>query len=131
MSKVLIADDEIAMREMLALACRLDGHEVSQAVDAPSAIAAYAAFQPDLVLLDLSMPGGGGVEVMKRLRQAHGEQVCPVIVVTGYLDSVPGHIRGELGAFALIEKPFTMDTLRTAMRSALQPPESRKPDPRR
>ena len=39
MSKVLIADDEIAMREMLALACRLDGHDVSQAVDAPSAIA--------------------------------------------------------------------------------------------
>jgi DNA-binding response OmpR family regulator len=118
MSRILIADDEIAMRDMLSLACRLDGHEVQQAVDAPSAIAAYASFRPDLLLLDLSMPGGGGVEVMRQLRAVHAGAVCPVIVVTGYLDTLPDRVRETLGAFALIEKPFTMDTLRAAVRAA-------------
>src|SRR5688572_8857075 len=118
MSRILIADDEIAMRDMLSLACRLDGHQVQQAVDTASAIAAYAAFRPDLLLLDLSMPGGGGVEVLHQLRATHGAQVCPVIIITGYLDSLPEHMRTELGARAFIEKPFTMDTLRTTVRTA-------------
>lgn len=125
MSRILIADDEIAMRDMLSLACRLDGHQVQQAVDTASTISAYAAFRPDLLLLDLSMPGGGGVEVLHQLRVAYGAQVCPVIVITGYLDSLPEHMRAGLGAKAFIEKPFTMDTLRTAVRTALQPPPSK------
>ena len=121
MARILIADDEIAMREMLAMACRLDGHEVQQAVDTSSTVSAYATFQPHLLLLDLSMPGGGGIEVLHQLRAAFGARVCPVIVVTGYLDSLPEHMRQGLGAHALIEKPFTMDTLRGAIRSALAP----------
>lgn len=119
MSRILVADDEIAMREMLAMACRLDGHDVAQSADTPSTVSTYATYQPHLLLLDLSMPGGGGVEVLHQLRAAFGSRVCPVIVVTGYLDSLPEHIRQGLGAHALIEKPFTMDTLRGAIRSAL------------
>jgi DNA-binding response OmpR family regulator len=126
MSRILIADDEIAMRDMLSLACRLDGHTVQQAVDAPTAIAAYAKFQPELLLLDLSMPGGGGAEVMRQLRAAHAAGVCPVIVVTGYLDTLPDRVRETLGAHALIEKPFTMDTLRAAVRAALEAQEKKR-----
>lgn len=122
MAKILVADDEIAMREMLAMACRLDGHEVHKAVDTASTISAYVALRPDLLVLDLSMPGGGGAEVLHQLRASLGEQLCPVIVVTGYLDSLPEHTRNGLNAFALIEKPFTMDTLRSAVRDALAPP---------
>ena len=121
MARILIADDEIAMREMLSMACRLDGHEVAQAVDTPTAVSTYASYQPHLMLLDLSMPGGGGLEVIHQLRAAFGSRVCPVIVVTGYLDSIPENMRDTLGAHALIEKPFTMDTLRAAVRSALAP----------
>jgi CheY-like chemotaxis protein len=125
MSRILIADDEIAMRDMLSLACRLDGHQVQQAVDTASAVTAYAAFHPELLLLDLSMPGGGGVEVLHQLRASYGSQVCPVIVVTGYLDSLPERLRESLGAHALIEKPFTIDTLRAAVRSALHPHDAK------
>jgi DNA-binding response OmpR family regulator len=127
MSRILIADDEIAMRDMLSLACRLDGHQVQQAVDTASAITAYAAFRPDLLLLDLSMPGGGGSEVIHRLRLTYGEHVCPIIVITGYLDSMPDHMRAGMGAHAFIEKPFTMDTLRAAVQAALHP---REPKPK-
>ena len=70
MARILIADDEIAMREMLSMACRLDGHEVAQAVDTPTAVSTYASYQPHLMLLDLSMPGGGGLEVIHQLRAA-------------------------------------------------------------
>ena len=118
MARILIADDELSMREMLALACRLDGHDVLQAYDTGSAISAYVSGKPDLMILDLSMPGGGGTEVLNALRGS-GAALCPVVVVTGYLDSVPVRMREGLGAFALIEKPFAMDTLRDAVRGAL------------
>lgn len=119
MARILIADDEIAMREMLAMACRLDGHTVTQAVDTGTAISTYVAQPPDLLILDLSMPGGGGTEVLRQLRAALGGRLAPVIVVTGYLDSLPSKARQDLGAFAFIEKPFTMDTLRASVNAAL------------
>lgn len=119
MARILIADDELSMREMLALACRLDGHDVHQAYDTGSAISVYTTVKPQLMILDLSMPGGGGTEVLHQLR-SNGVLTCPVIVVTGYLDSVPLRMREGLGAFALIEKPFSMDTLRDAVRRALE-----------
>jgi DNA-binding response OmpR family regulator len=118
MPKILIADDELAMREMLALACRLDGHEVHQAFDTASALSQYVQVKPDLMILDLSMPGGGGTEVVHQLRLS-GQRMCPIVVVTGYLDSVPQRTRDGLGAYALIEKPFNMDTLRDAVRRGL------------
>lgn len=118
MARILIADDELSMREMLALACRLDGHEVMQAYDTASTISTYVSGKPDLMILDLSMPGGGGTEVLNALRST-GKRLCPIVIVTGYLDSVPELMREGLGAFALIEKPFAMDTLREAVRSAL------------
>jgi len=118
MARILIADDELAMREVLALACRLDGHEVLQAYDTASAISTYVSSKPELMILDLSMPGGGGTEVLNTLRST-GTHLCPIVIVTGYLDSVPGLMRDSLGAFALIEKPFALDTLREAVRNAL------------
>ena len=118
MARILIADDELAMREVLALACRLDGHEVLQAYDTGSAISTYVSGKPDLMILDLSMPGGGGTEVLNALRST-GTRLCPIVIVTGYLGSVPELMREGLGAFALIEKPFAMDTLREAVRGAL------------
>lgn len=118
MARILIADDELSMREMIALAVRLDGHQVVQAYDTGSAISQYALTQPDLLVLDLSMPGGGGTEVLGQLRSA-GAQICPVVIVTGHLDSVPERMRSGLGAYALIEKPFAIDTLREAVRGAL------------
>jgi DNA-binding response OmpR family regulator len=118
MARILIADDELAMREMIALACRLDGHDVVQAYDTGSAIAMYMAQTPDLLVLDLSMPGGGGTEVVGALRGG-GVRLCPIVVVTGYLGSVPERMRAGLGAFAFLEKPFAIDSLRETVRNAL------------
>lgn len=126
MARILIADDEIAIREMIGMACRLDGHAVTEAIDTPTAISAYATARPDLLILDLSMPGGGGTEVLRQLRAAYPAGICPVVVITGYLGTLPEKAVQALGASALIEKPFTMDTLRGAVRDALgdKPPGS-------
>jgi two-component system response regulator MtrA len=121
MARILVADDELAMREVIALACRLDGHEVHQAYDTGSAVAAYVSVSPDILVLDLSMPGGGGTQVLSQLRSG-GQRLCPVIIVTGHLDTVPERTRSTLGAFALIEKPFAIDTLREKIRAALARP---------
>lgn len=118
MARILVADDELAMREMIALACRLDGHEVQQTFDTGSTVAAFVAKPPEILVLDLSMPGGGGTQVISQLRSS-GIPLCPIIIVTGHLDSVPERMRSNLGAYALIEKPFAIDTLRETIRAAL------------
>jgi CheY-like chemotaxis protein len=119
MARILVADDEPAMREMMVLACRMDGHEVAEAVDAPSAVGAYEARRPDLLVVDLSMPGGGGAEAVRRIRARAGGACCPVIVVSGFLDSLSDGERAELDATAVLEKPFTIESLRAAIRRSL------------
>src|SRR5438309_1558380 len=59
MARILVADDEAAMRQMVRLACERAGHEVFEAGNAPTAVEAYERLKPDLLVLDLHMPGGG------------------------------------------------------------------------
>lgn len=119
MARILVADDEAPMRDLMALACQMDGHTVQKAIDAPSAIGAYASFRPQLLLLDLNMPGGGGVYVLQQLHFAFGADLCPVLVVSGYLAEVSAADLKALGATAVLEKPFTIESLRTMVRASL------------
>ena len=121
-ASVLVVDDHALLRTGVAniINQEPDLHVVAEAGNGAEALEAYARFHHDVMLLDLSMPGGGGTEVMHHLRANFGGRVCPVIVVTGYLDSLPENLRQSLGAFAFIEKPFSMDTLRGAVRYAIR-----------
>jgi DNA-binding response OmpR family regulator len=127
MAKILVADDEAPMREMLALACRMDGHEVVKAIDTPTTVSTYVQVRPDLLVIDLSMPGGGGAHALRQLRFAGGGKICPVIVVSGMLGELSDGQISELGATAVLEKPFTIDTLRSAVREALRGSSSGAP----
>ncbi|MDJ0976005.1 MAG: response regulator [Planctomycetota bacterium] len=120
MARILVADDEAPMREMIAMACRMDGHEVTEAFDTPSTISAYAGSTPELLILDLAMPGGGGIGVLKHLRAGH-LPMCPVIIVSGYVAEVTGEGRTLIKEHRIIEKPFALETLRAAIREALGP----------
>jgi two-component system response regulator RegX3 len=119
MAKILIADDEAPMREMMGLACKLDGHEVHLAYDTPSTLSAYERVDPDLLLLDLYMPGGGGAFALKQLRLSRPGRVCPVVIVTGYIADMDEEARENLAASSIIEKPFNLEVLRHAIRTAL------------
>jgi two-component system NtrC family response regulator len=116
-ARVLIADDEAPIREMIQIACEMDGHDVRTVAGADEALAVYPGFRPELLILDLNMPGGGGERVMEQVRiQDPG---CPAIFVTGLGSVLDEDERAQLGATEVLSKPFSIESLRIAVKSAL------------
>jgi len=104
MSRILIVDDEPDMRLAVRNVLKLRGYEVSEAGDGPSALAMAKNSRPDLVLLDIRLPGMDGIEVLEGLKKIDG--TLPVVMITGY-----GHIQSavdvmKLGASEYLQKPF-------------------------
>jgi len=83
MQKVLIVDDEPTPRAFLEHALRAAHFEVLQSSSGEEALSLIHSKSPDIVLLDIRLPGIDGVEVLRRLRQAHGTRALPVIFLTG------------------------------------------------
>ncbi|HYH65070.1 MAG TPA: ATP-binding protein, partial [Urbifossiella sp.] len=81
---VLVVDDNVDAAESLALLLRMKGHEVRVAHDGLAALAAVEAAPPDLVLLDIGMPGMDGYEVARRLRERPGLEHLPLVAMTGW-----------------------------------------------
>lgn len=104
MSRILIIDDEPDMRLAVRNVLKLRGYEVFEAGDGPSALEMARAERPDLVLLDLRLPGMDGIEVLAGLKKI--DETVPVVMITGY-----GHIQSavdvmKLGASEYMQKPF-------------------------
>ena len=117
MARILVADDEASIRDMIARACRREGHEVYEAQDAASTLTQTTQLAPDLLVLDLNMPGGGGQAVLKELdAQKHG---IPVIVVSGHVSDMGEVARDSTRVLQILEKPFSIPTLAAAIRMAL------------
>ena len=100
MSRVLVVDDEPYIREVLRDFLTRVGDEVATAETGAVALAVVPTFQPDVILLDMVMPGMSGTDVLEALRQA-GSTV-PVIVISGQPISPPE------GVFAFLRKPFDL-----------------------
>jgi len=109
--KILIVDDELSARTGLAKLLGREGFEVSQAGDGQSALAACASFRPDLILLDIVMPGMDGFEVCRRVKAAPETRLTPVVLITG-LSATEDRIRGiNAGADDLLSKPIDFNEL--------------------
>ncbi|MFI5207543.1 MAG: HD domain-containing phosphohydrolase [Gemmatimonadales bacterium] len=118
--RVLVADDQPSVRAALARILERQGLEVIQVGDGPSALEAGLTMSPDLVLLDVSMPGCDGYEVCRQLKSDHRTALVPVVLVTGD-DSVEDRVRGaEVGADDFFGKPFEVNELTARVRSALR-----------
>jgi len=102
---VLLVDDEALNRDMLSRRLEHHGFRVDVAADGPSALQYVDAHCPDLVLLDIMMPGMTGVEVLQTLRATHGPDQLPVIMVTALKDSDKVVEALNLGANDYITKP--------------------------
>ena len=115
MARVLVADDESAIRDVITSTCKLDDHEVQSFETSAAAIAGYVAFDPDVMILDVNMPGGGAEAILAALEQQLGRLPCPAIVVSGFAEESLQHacIR------EVIQKPFSIDALRIALKTAL------------
>ncbi len=102
--RILVVDDEPQVVEVLKMYLSREGFRVGIAADGESALQAFAAQSPDLVLLDLMLPKLSGMEVFKRLR---AERAVPVIMLTARGDELDRVLGLELGADDYIVKPFS------------------------
>ncbi len=117
-TRVLVVDDDPGIRFYLHdLLDRMDGIEVAEAADGPAGLQAARDFHPDLVLLDLMMPGMTGIEVCQRLRAEEGTRDVPVIVLSAATDSEHMLAAIDSGAEDFLPKPVSSTELRAKVRT--------------
>lgn len=125
MVRVLVVEDDATVRGAVAEFLTRSGYEVSQAADGTDALARFAAEPPDLVLLDLMLPGVDGFEVCRRMRSVRTD--LPVIMLTARAQEHE-RVQGlRVGADDYLTKPFSLRELELRIRSVLR--RSRPPDP--
>jgi two-component system KDP operon response regulator KdpE len=114
---VLIVDDEPPIRRLLRTSLLAQGYRTTEAETGAAAVAAVAAEQPDIVLLDLGLPDMDGLEVIRTLRAAGA---VPIVVVSSREDERGKVAALDLGADDYITKPFGMEELAARLRAALR-----------
>lgn len=117
MPRILIVDDDPDIRRLLCDYLSQDGMEVVEAGDGPSALAAFRRSGPDLIILDVMMPGFDGLEVCRRVRT---ESPVPVIFLTGKADEVDQLLGFGFGADDYVTKPFSPRTLVARVKALLK-----------
>jgi DNA-binding response OmpR family regulator len=118
-TKILVVDDNPTIRKGLSVRLRANDYEVLFAEDAISATSALVVERPDLVILDLGLPGGDGFVVMERLQRNDRLASIPVIVLTGRELEGNRDRALQAGATAFFQKPVDDSTLLFAIRKAL------------
>ncbi len=103
--KALVVEDERTINDALAQRFRSEGYDVEQAFDGPSAVAAVAVFAPDVVLLDVMLPGFDGLEVCRRIQ---ADRPVPVLMLTARDDEADVLVGLGVGADDYLTKPFSM-----------------------
>jgi two-component system, OmpR family, response regulator ResD len=103
---VLVVDDEPTIGEIVSRYLQRSGYETRVAADGPQAIAAVASQRPDLIVLDLMMPGMDGLEVMRRVRE-RAERRTAIILLTAKGEESDRVIGLRLGADDYVVKPFS------------------------
>jgi len=118
--KILIVDDDADMRRGLGVRLKANKYDVAFAVDAISAVSAALREKPDLILLDLGLPGGDGFIVMQRLANLAPLMGVPIIVVSAREPSVSEQRSLDAGAQRYFQKPIEVDSLLSAISDALE-----------
>jgi DNA-binding response OmpR family regulator len=117
-SRVLVVDDDPTVAEVVLTYLRREGLDVRYAADGLAALAAAAEYQPDLVVLDLMLPGIDGLEVCRRLRAA--DAALPVVMLTARGEEEDRVLGLEVGADDYVTKPFSARELVLRVQSVLR-----------
>ena len=120
MAKVLLVDDDPGTRSLLSDILEEEGYEVSTAATGFEAIRLTDDNRPDVILLDIDMPGGSGTSVLRNLKQRPSTKEIPVIMVTGYSDTRIMVESVRLGARDYIQKPWHVDEVERSVRWAMK-----------
>jgi two-component system nitrogen regulation response regulator NtrX len=117
-ARILVVDDESAIRDALRMILEYDGHEVVLAGSGQEGLALAERESPDIVFLDIKMPGMDGLDVLTKLRAAN--ESLPVVMVSAHGTAATALEAGRLGAFRFIEKPLSKDAVLDAVREGLE-----------
>ena len=124
-AKILVVDDDEALSEMIGIVLRNDGFEPTFCADGSQALAMFRSSRPDLVLLDLMLPGMDGIEVCRAIR---AESDTPIVMLTAKSDT-SDVVRGlESGADDYVPKPFKPAELVARVRARLREGEQKAPE---
>jgi CheY-like chemotaxis protein len=120
--RVLVADDDPVHVRLVSERLKRMGHDVVAAFDALQACMSALRSPPDLVLLDISMPAGSGLEVLRRLKTNTKTNLIPIIIVSGNADPQAEAGARNLGADAFLPKPVDFDKLDQTIRQLVAVP---------
>ncbi|MDT7590853.1 MAG: two-component system, OmpR family, response regulator MtrA [Pseudonocardiales bacterium] len=116
-SRVLVVDDDPALSEMLSIVLRGEGFDTAVVSDGPRALPAVRELRPDVVLLDLMLPGMNGIDVCRAIRAESG---VPIVMLTAKSDTVDVVLGLESGADDYVIKPFKPKELVARIRARLR-----------
>ncbi len=120
MNRILVVEDEHAIRDMIGFALKQAGLQVEESVDAEHALVAIASNPPDLVLLDWMLPGMSGTDLVRRLRSEEITAGLPIIMLTARVEE-NDRVHGlELGADDYVTKPFSPRELIARIKALLR-----------
>ncbi|MGO4255857.1 MtrAB system response regulator MtrA [Marmoricola sp. RAF53] len=116
-ARILVVDDDAALAEMLTLVLHNEGFQSHIVARGDEALAAFRDYRPDLVLLDLMLPGTDGIEVCRQIR---GESGVPIVMLTAKSDTVDVVVGLESGADDYVAKPFKPKELIARIRARMR-----------
>ena len=119
MKKVLMIEDDAKVSLALGIRLKSMGYEVVTAADAVSAVSQARKSSPDVILIDINLPGGDGFVVAQRLKTLVQTSATPMIFITASKKSGLKERARELGAVAFLEKPFTATEMADAIEMSL------------
>ena len=115
--KILVVDDDPAINEMLTIVLEAEGFDTSSVQDGAEAVEAFHTYDPDLVLLDLMLPGVNGIDICREIRRT---SAVPIVMLTAKTDTVDVVLGLESGADDYITKPFKPKELISRIRARLR-----------
>ncbi len=115
--RILIVEDDGGIADVVAFVLQRDGYETQTASDGDEAIRRFDTFRPDLVLLDLGLPGMGGLDLFHRFRRM--APLVPVIIATSRNEESDRIAGLEMGADDYVTKPFSVDELLARLKAVL------------
>jgi two-component system, NtrC family, nitrogen regulation response regulator NtrX len=118
-ARILVIDDDPAVVDTLVTLLGEEGYGVSSAVTSDEGLKLFILSHPDLVLLDIALPGMNGIEMLKRIRSI--APIARVVMVSGVTDPARAREALELGALAWVDKPFDLAYLKRVVAMALRP----------
>lgn len=125
MKKILVIEDDVDMVSSLVTLLKGQGYDVISAYDAVLGRSAAQKQHPDLIILDLSLPGGSGLDILKSLKESEVTGSIPTMVLTANILKKNQEKAFELGAAAYVQKPFdSMELIKQIQELLSKPPES-------